>query len=164
MTREALREILGGMPQRPAVFVESGTFQARVTQIALEFFGEVHTIEASEPLYRAAQRTLRNTAAHCYLGDSRLVLKRLAADLAGPVVWYLDANGWDYPEVVQDCPVLDELAILAPRTQHDCIIIDEAHAFGTSRPGWGAVTIPKISEVLGGSALDAAHNCAVIYR
>jgi hypothetical protein len=154
------------MASRPRVFVECGTFQARVTQIALEYFAEVHTIEASLPLYAAAAKTLARTHAELYHGDARVVLKDLAAQITEPAVFYLDANGWDFPDVVQDCPVLDLVALLAPRTQFDCVIVDEVHAFGSTRPGWGAVTVESIAAMLKVplERVLLKHNCAVVYR
>lgn len=66
VTREALRDILAPLAVRPRVFVETGTFQGRVTLLALEFFGEVHTIEKSELLYRAARPTLTQRGVKAY--------------------------------------------------------------------------------------------------
>jgi len=162
VTRDALIDVL--KTRHPTVFVEAGTFQARVTQLALEFFIEVHTIEASPPLYHAARAKLQGTVAQTYLGDARLVIRDLAKSIVPATFWYLDANGWKYPDVVQDCPVLDLVRALARRPAGDVIVIDEAHAFGSSRPGWGAVTVDAIGKILGVTDVRLAHNCAVIYR
>ncbi len=118
-------------------FVETGTFQGDTTRWAANHFATVHTIERAESLYalqRDSLARLRGVTPH--LGDSRDVLPGLVSALGQQrAVYWLDGHwsGGDTAGEGDECPIIDELACLAERTE-DIILIDDARLFLCAPP------------------------------
>lgn len=111
-------------------FVETGTFHGATARWAAEHFPAVVTIEAAPALHERARRkssTFRNIDFR--LGDSRAHLRALVADPA-PTLYWLDAHwsGGDTAGAADQCPVADEIAIVAARDDA-FILVDDARLF-----------------------------------
>jgi hypothetical protein len=112
-------------------FVETGTYGGRTASWAAERFERVITVELSEPLYRRAAAALARfsnvTAIH---GDTRRELARLAPSLPPAIVW-LDAHWCGGPSagIGDECPLLGEIAALAPAWERLYVMVDDARYF-----------------------------------
>lgn len=115
-------------------FVETGTYRGRTaTWAAHEFANSVYTIEKSESLYNENRLTLDQRIV-ALLGDSREHLPHILPTL-GPAVFWLDAHWCDgmTSGESEQCPLLDELALLKDRTS-DIVLIDDARLFLSAPP------------------------------
>jgi hypothetical protein len=114
------------------VFVETGTFHGETTKWASDYFEAAHTIERAESLYRMHRDELagiRGVTPH--LGDSRTILPKILNVIgARRAIFWLDGHwsGGETSGANDECPLLDELACLADRTD-DIILIDDARLF-----------------------------------
>lgn len=113
-------------------FVETGTFQGNSAAWASGHFKRVFTIEASEPLWRAARtRHARLANIEFVLGNSPQQLKKLLPGLRRPLFW-LDAH-WCGPATAgetEECPLLAELAVIsAAAIEPKVIVVDDARYF-----------------------------------
>jgi hypothetical protein len=122
----------------PEAFVETGTFRGDTTEWASRVFAKVHSVEAHEGIYREAAVRLKGLPnVHAEHADTRSFLTRVVPSLKGPAVFWLDAHwcasGTTYG-ASDECPVLDELAIIAQSPIDHFILIDDARLF-LSPPG-----------------------------
>lgn len=113
-------------------FVETGTFQGASAKWASSHFKRVFTIEASEPLWRAARARYGGLGnVEFILGSSPEQLTKLLPSLSRPLFW-LDAH-WCGPHTAgesQECPLLAELAVIAAaHIDPNVILIDDARYF-----------------------------------
>ncbi len=111
-------------------FVETGTFHGATARWAAEHFPRVATIEAAPALHaRAVAKSRDHANIDFLLGDSRTHLRALAADSA-PTVYWLDAHwsGGETAGATDQCPVADEVAIVAARDDA-FILVDDARLF-----------------------------------
>ena len=136
-----------GIPERIAAelshlngsttFVETGTYLGKTTRWAATQFDRVHTIERAESLYQQHSLTLdaiSNVTTH--LGDSRSILPDIVAGLGDSrATFWLDGHysGGETAGEHDECPLLDELAVLRGRNT-DIILIDDARLFLTTPP------------------------------
>ncbi|MBD2260783.1 hypothetical protein [Pseudanabaena sp. FACHB-2040] len=117
-------------------FVETGTYHGNTSAWAANQFEQVYTIENSEPLHKRAQATfsvVKNIG--FLLGDSRAELQKILPTLQGKSLFWLDAHwsgGETYGEADQ-CPLLEEIAVINQFAADSCILIDDARLF-TSPP------------------------------
>lgn len=118
-------------------FVETGTYHGQTAHWAAQHFELVHTIERSQDLHAAATQALAacpNVQVHH--GDSRVVLPGVLKSLGSePALVYLDGH-WSGGVTAgkgDECPLMEELALLACR-QNDILLIDDARFF-LSAPG-----------------------------
>jgi len=166
---KALQAITQRHPPAPETFVETGTWIGNTTRLAREHFKTVHTIELSQDLYDAHSPGLTALGVQCHHGDTRDVLPRLAAQLKGPVFWFLDAHATDQcaGAVSGPLPLFDELQVLAQRQERDVVVVDDVHCFITHRaaalkerpqravafkanPEWNLVSLAKIASFFPG--------------
>jgi FkbM family methyltransferase len=127
-------ELIAFLKQKFALedFVETGTFQAVSATWASRHFKRVFTIEANEPLWRAA-RTRHGYLSNIefILGNSPHELKKLFPRLQRPLFW-LDAH-WCGPHTAgetEECPLLAELAAISEADiEPKVILIDDARYF-----------------------------------
>ena len=119
------------------VFVETGTFHGGTTRWAANHFEMVHTIERMKSLHdehRGGLSKIKGVTPH--LGDSRDILPQIIKDIRGQrAVFWLDGH-WSGSGTFgesDECPLLDELACLASRTE-DIILIDDARLFLCAPP------------------------------
>ena len=123
--------------ERTSVFVETGTFRGGTSRWAASHFERVHTVERAEALYRDNAKhfdAVPNLVAH--LGDSRTVLPRVLAEIGSqPALFWLDGHwsGGVTAGAGDECPLLDEMALLADRGD-DLILIDDARFFLSAPP------------------------------
>jgi len=120
-----------------ASFFETGTFQGESTSWAAQRFATVRTVERSPIMYAMARVNLArfpNVEPVC--GDSRAVLAQALPGLP-PTLFWLDAHwcgGDTAGELDAECPVLDELALLAPELDRHFVLIDDARLFAMPPP------------------------------
>jgi len=112
-------------------FVESGTYDGRTTIIAATVFDVVHTIEIDKHMYdnRIIKEARENPRITRHLGSSVDTLPKLLPLLQGRSLFYLDGH-WcgEVPVTGTECPVMEELALLANRPD-DVIVVDDARLF-----------------------------------
>lgn len=113
-------------------FVETGTFRGGTAIWAAGEFATVYTVELSEPLYQGAIQQLHPYSnVICEHDDARQFLPRTLARISAAIFW-LDAHwsgGWETAGVDDQCPLLDELRVLAPSLDRNVILIDDARLF-----------------------------------
>lgn len=130
------------------IFIETGTYKGETAEWASLNFKNVFTIEASELLFKP------NDKFHIYyfLGDSRDVLKEIAHNTFSrvPCVFWLDGHWFDHGENVagteEDCPLLEELAIIMESDQDHVIFIDDAHLIKEKHERY--LSWPTLQEIL----------------
>ena len=131
------RNLLLSFINRDTVVVETGTYRGDTTSKLAPVVKEIHTIEASYPLYCAASKKLagyNNIMTHH--GNSRNVLPRLVPLLASKnrVLFWLDAHysgGVTYGQQ-DECPLLDELTVIFDNLSENnniIILIDDIRVF-----------------------------------
>ena len=161
-TTEILRELKHAHPggHVPDVFVETGTWTGVTTELAVDHFKEVHTIERSVSHFLRAVNLFRYyPTIHCHFGDSAAIMIYLCELLpSAPVMFYLDAHWFKHssgrpaPGVVGfgEFPLWGELEAIARRGQPDIIVVDDVHRFGTTdaEPGWQDVSLDSICRCL----------------
>lgn len=116
------------------VFVETGTYMGRTTQLAAGLFQEVHTIELSSELHAsAAERFAASKHVTCHGGDSASVLPTILAPLRSRTVFFwLDGHYSGGVTAQGDVvtPILAELeAIRAAGLTHWIIAVDDLRIF-----------------------------------
>lgn len=118
-------------------FVETGTYFAETSIWASSRFARVYTIESAKVLYDDAVRQhghIENI--EFILGDSRQHLAELTARLAAPALFWLDAH-WSSGVTAgehDECPLLEELAVITRSTQQHVLLIDDARLFMSPPP------------------------------
>lgn len=117
-------------------FVETGTFRGDTAGWASRHFDKVVTIEYSRELYEAAVHRFRDADnIELIFGDSKIELRKLAEQLEGAKLFWLDAHwsgGSTYGEEDQT-PLLGEISAINRSSTNDFILIDDARLF-TSPP------------------------------
>lgn len=116
------------------VFVETGTFKGDTTQAMATRFHEVHSIEFSETLWKAAHTrfkdhpgvTIHHGHSPARLGELQTYLQQVAA------LYWLDAHWCVASGTMADvsqCPLLQELAALRELNSNSVVLIDDARLF-----------------------------------
>jgi hypothetical protein len=134
-------------------FVETGTYNGETAAWAGERFERVVTVELSPELHAQAElRLAAHASVEARLGRSRDVLAEVVPGLQGPALFWLDAH-WSGDQTSGErdqCPLLDELAIVRRHANAQYVLIDDARMFMTPAPPpndpdqW-----PSLREVLG---------------
>jgi hypothetical protein len=139
--------------------VETGTYLGDSALMLAEVLDGVWSVELKpEILAQAKERTAHQPNIHLFEGYSPEVLPGILAQVPGPALYWLDGHGGtfganDVPSTIKECPVLDELAVIAqhPHAARSVILIDDARAFlGPMlhhRPDWP--TFLEVAEALG---------------
>lgn len=113
-------------------FVETGTYLGETTCWAASVFSRVLTVEL-DPKFQAQAKENCNARNNIdfFLGRTEKRLPEMLRSLRGPAIFWLDAHaggGW-YADK-DDCPVLDEIRLIASRgVSDDLILIDDARGF-----------------------------------
>src|SRR6185312_5214214 len=110
-------------------FVETGTYYGDTARWASERFARVWTTEFSEECYKGALERNGSLANVSFLyGDSRRLLPQILAELSGSALFWLDAHysGNETYGASDECPLLEELAIVNQSAFENAIIIDDA--------------------------------------
>lgn len=140
--------------------VETGTCLGYSTQTLANHFRSVHTIEINQKLHKLAVAKFKQSpGVTCHLGDSKKVLKELIPELAGKVVFFLDAHwsgdkttDWeasyfkgygvetsyagDNPTPENQVPLLEEIKTIVETFHAECVIyVDDTDKFGDDGNG-----------------------------
>lgn len=113
-------------------FVETGTHKGNTSAWAAAHFPRVVTIEGSELWYERTKPRLEPLGnVSMMLGHSRKVLPKVVQELSGPAIFWLDAHwsGRQTAGVNEQCPLLDEIAIVNQSADDHFILIDDARLF-----------------------------------
>ena len=148
-----------------SVFIETGTFKGDSVALMSSLFRELHTCELSPELHAAAVKRFENDPAiHCHLGPSPVSLSELAgAHERQPLLYWLDAHWCSADHTAGEesqCPLLEEIAAIAPLHPDSVVWIDDARyfmappLFPLESRGW-----PTFQQVITSlQALSAAHD------
>jgi len=118
-------------------FVETGTNRAETAVWASAKFANVFTIEAFEPLFRAAVNKYSNLKNICFLHcESCTHLTRIVTKLDSQAVFWLDAHwcGENTHGISAECPVIEELRIINESPLPHIVLIDDARLFVAPPP------------------------------
>jgi len=116
--------------------VETGTYRGAGARRLAELFPIVVTIELSEELHAAAKARLADLPnVEAVQGHSVDRLGTLA-DPRVPTLWFLDGHwsGGNTAGAEDECPVLEEIALLEGGHPDDVIIVDDARLFAAPPP------------------------------
>lgn len=120
-----------------SIFVEGGTLRGDTAARAAQIFGQVYTIELSPDLHEAAQRRHAEVRNVTFLrGSTRDVLRRLVPELQAPAIFWLDAH-WSGSVTAgreDECPILEEIAIINESSYDHILVIDDARLFLAAPP------------------------------
>lgn len=116
------------------VFVETGTFDGRTVQQALDAgFRDVRSVEYNRELYSESMaRFISNGRVKLWHGDSVDMLPYMLNDLRAPVTFWLDAHAQG-PDTGQphECPLIEELKIISRhQLKNHVIMIDDRRLMG----------------------------------
>ena len=139
--------VFGGLPEKLTLFlkqrfdlrslVETGTLWGNNAVWAGQHFERVHSIDLSEIFWQAAKTNhVGQTNVEFLLGTSPSVLADIIGRVDRPMFW-LDAHwsGGDTAGVDNECPLLDEIAVIAQSTiEPKVILIDDARFFMSAAP------------------------------
>jgi hypothetical protein len=112
-------------------FFETGTLLGETTAWAADRFERVFTVERAVEFFTVAEaRFSDNPRVRTLLGDSREHLKQLVPSLPVTMFW-LDAH-WSGDVTAgedDECPLLDEIALVADALDRHFVLIDDARLF-----------------------------------
>jgi hypothetical protein len=118
-------------------FFETGTYYGTSSAWAAERFAEVVTVEHAPILYSIARVKLgRFRNVKLMFGDSRALLQEQLPSLPATLFW-LDAHwcgGQTAGQGDAECPLLDELRLIAPDLDRHFVLIDDARLFAMPPP------------------------------
>ncbi len=113
-------------------FIEGGTYRGDTALWASKYFNEVITIEAQEEIYSTTQKKYEHlTNVDFRFGNTREVLAKIMPTHDKSSLFWLDAH-WSVGDTYgedDECPILDELQIIAQSSQKHFIFIDDARLF-----------------------------------
>lgn len=119
------------------VLIETGTFRGDMIAALQGDFAQLHSIELSPELHRAAvERFAGQAHIRIHQGDSAAVLPRLLKEIQEPVLFWLDGHSSGGVTAKGDIntPILAELqTILDHPVRRHVIIIDDAREFGMGK-------------------------------
>lgn len=118
-------------------FVETGTFSGGTSTWAASHFEQVTTIENSRKIYE------QTVARHGHIpnikflmGNSKDLLESVVTTLETPAIFWLDSHwcGGDSYGEQEQCPLLEEIAILNASPVNHFLLIDDARLFTSPPP------------------------------
>lgn len=116
----------------PRYFVETGTYKGDTALWAAGVFDQVITIEASQAIYEKTRPRLAGIANIDFrLGDSPEVLQKILPTMDGGSLFWLDSHwmGENTAGSHRQCPLIQELELLAGYAHEQYVIIDDAELF-----------------------------------
>ncbi|KKN85746.1 hypothetical protein LCGC14_0275510 [marine sediment metagenome] len=131
------------------MFIDTGTWEGLTAIWAAQHFDRVHTIEIDEARFHAACGKIMGLGLHdtivTHLGDSREVLEKIIPFVDSTTFFWLGARTED------DCPLMEELALIRGGSDSHFIMIDDMERFRKGvYPTWP--TFDEICAVLKGLA------------
>lgn len=160
-----LMKIMHGADVQYPLFIETGTYQGKTSAWAAQVFNIVETIEIASTLFEKAKVEYQDVINIRFnLGDSSIVLNEILQRHQEPAVFWLDGHwcGGESGGEEQECPILQEIAIIRTHAHPDSIIlIDDARLFLAPPPlPHSANKWPDVGEVIRWlSAFDV--NCEI---
>jgi hypothetical protein len=119
------------------IFIEGGTYRGDTAAWAAGVFRRVVTIELSGELHeQASARYADRKNIEFRRGDTRGTLRELVPQLEGPALFWLDAH-WSTGKTAgreDQCPILEEIALINQSPQEHFIVIDDARLFTAPPP------------------------------
>ncbi len=148
-------------------FYETGTYYGESSLWAAQHFARVTTVERSPILFAIARVKLgRSGNVTLVFGDSCEALEEHLPALP-PTLFWLDAH-WSGGQTAghgdNECPLLNELRLIAPQLDRHVVLIDDARAFAMPPPPPNTVAAwPCLAEIF--DVLRSVHEpYIVIYR
>lgn len=142
-----------------STFIETGTYMGNTAYWASQFFDQVITIEFSQPIYQSVCAKYADIKHIQFIyGDSRTVLREWVPQLQQAAVFWLDAHwsGGATYGATDECPLLEEIALINQSAWEHCILIDDARLFIAPPPmEHDSDQWPDINEVI--QILNAAN-------
>lgn len=118
-------------------FIETGTYHGATARWASDHFSRVYTIEASHKLWVQTSTKFKQVKNIEFLyGNTRELLPQLVQQISEPTLFWLDAHwsgGVTYG-VDDECPLLEEIAILNNTSFAKALMIDDARLFNLPPP------------------------------
>lgn len=118
-------------------FVETGTYKGKTAAWAADHFSQVITIELLEEFYQQVANTYQDrTNIKFFHGHSVNALQQIVPELTGSSLFWLDAH-WSAGNTggrENECPLLDEIAIINHSRYEHFIFIDDARMFMSPPP------------------------------
>ena len=129
--------------------IDTGTWEGLTAIWAAQHFIRVHTIEIDKARFHAACGKIMELGLHdtivTHLGDSRVVLEKIIPFVDSTTFFWLGARTED------DCPLMEELALIRGGSDSHFIMIDDMDRFRKGvYPAW-----PTFKEIC-----DALHGLA----
>jgi hypothetical protein len=143
-------------------FVETGTHLGEACLKMAPLFAKIITIELAEAYFEAATHLLANTPNVLpLLGHSVVLLRELLPSLP-PTLFWLDAHysGGPTAGVGDECPLLEEIAVIAPDLDRHFVMIDDARLFiGRPPPPFRTEYWPDLKQIT--AALVTHHPMSI---
>ncbi len=118
---------------RTSTLVETGTWFGNALFTLRNDFSEIHSIELAPELHAQASAALAHLPhIRLHLGDSAVLLPRVAQSLSTPALYWLDGHWCAGPSARtdKDTPISEELAFLLNRPPgRNVVLIDDARCF-----------------------------------
>ena len=148
-------------------FIETGTYLGSTASWAAEHFAKVYTIEKSQAFAISAKAALANrNNVEVIHASSSSGLRELSTQVDGPCVFWLDAHwsGGETSGIKKQCPLAEELSLLAHFNKESVVLIDDARLFlSTPPPPQEPDQWPTIIDVLTGlSRIYPRHHIVII--
>jgi hypothetical protein len=167
----APREIIKALRSTFSIptFIETGTYLGDTAGWASEHFEKVVTIEGLPDFHRQAkERHSHRKNIHFILGDSRVALaEALTWASDEPALFWLDAHwmGNSFGES-DECPLLNEIALIHQHSGEHFILIDDARMFLIPPPRpHRATQWPGVAEVIAAlHPADQASRFTIVYH
>jgi len=117
-------------------FVECGTLHGATADWAAKHFKRVVTVEFSKKLFEQNRNVAHPKNIEFCFGDSRQELPRLVPVLEEPGVIWLDSHwsGSDTYGETDECPLLEEIAVINSSAITHFVLIDDARLFLSPPP------------------------------
>jgi FkbM family methyltransferase len=149
-------------------FVETGTYYGATALWAAQHFQKVITIEFSQEIYNQVSSQYQNLEGIEFLfGDTREQLTKIVPQFKKPCLFWLDAHwsGGNTYGANDECPLIEELEIIARTEVEHFIIIDDARLFLSPPPyPHRAEKWPSISTVINTLSLFCQDRYTVIFE
>ena len=118
------------------VLIEGGTYTGGTAKQMAQIFDRVYTIEKSENMYEISKNNLKEVKNVLLLkGDTRDYIKELMYE-NDDILFWLDAH-WSGGETYgadDECPLLEELALIFQFDKNFVVLIDDARLFLSPPP------------------------------
>ena len=144
-------------------FVECGTLHGATADWAAKHFKRVITVEFSKTLFDQNRSVPHSSNIEFCFGDSRQELKRLIPNLEEMCVIWLDSHwsGSDTYGEMDECPLLEEIAVINSASITHFVLIDDARLFLSPPPKpHRASQWPSIDQVIE-SLKDRKHQYSI---